>query len=89
MRRSSSRREKTKIAKGETLGERSDQRFPPHRGGAMCELSGDVPRQEIEHSIRPYGANSPLSALFPGFRCASPWAILDASLREVFGDTPP
>jgi hypothetical protein len=38
----SSRREEAKIAQGETLGERSAQKFPPRRGGVMRELDGEI-----------------------------------------------
>jgi hypothetical protein len=40
----SSRKEESKIAQGETLGERLVQKFPPRRGGVMRELDDEIQR---------------------------------------------
>jgi hypothetical protein len=54
IRRSSSRREESKIAPGETLGKRSAEGFPPRWGGVKAQHSHRVPQSVVQMFDPPF-----------------------------------
>ncbi len=82
MQRSSSRREEAKIAQGETLGKRSPDRFPPHRGGVKPLHRIWIQRSSERVFDPPLWGGFCSLCLLPRAALRLPWAIFDGSLRE-------
>jgi len=80
--RSSSRREETKVAQGETLGKRSAEEFPPRRGGAKAQHPTWIPQSIVQGFDPPFWGGYLPVCLFPRAALRLPWAIPDGSLRE-------
>jgi hypothetical protein len=80
--RSSSRREESKIAQGETLGKRSAEGFPPGRGGVKAQHRHKIPQSVVQVFDPPFQGGRFSLCLLPRAALCLPWAIFDGSLRE-------